>query len=125
MEGIRFAVKPIQQNNASGQAEVKINVSIPSSNIKFIAADSKHSCKLRIAIVYAKESGKIIGSDVKTVEGSIDDDKFQRVLEGGYSYSTTIPMKEPVQLIKVVVLDELSDKIGTRILLVQQGYPSS
>jgi Ca-activated chloride channel family protein len=125
MEGIRFAVKPIQQNNASGQAEVKINVSIPSSNIKFIAADSKHSCKLRIAIVYAKESGKIIGSDVKTVEGSIDDDKFQRVLEGGYSYSTTIRMKEPVQLIKVVVLDELSDKIGTRILLVQQGYPSS
>jgi VWFA-related protein len=124
LPGIGFSVKDTQQLDANGQPQVKLDLSIPTAGIRFKEVDSKRACKLRVAVFYAQENGKILGSDWKKIDGLISDGTYNNLLQGGYKYSVVVPMKEPIQMIKIVVFDENSDQIGTRVLLVQQQTPS-
>ncbi len=123
LPGIKFNVKPTQQTDANGQPQVKLDLNIPAAGILFKDVESKHACKLRVVVFYAKENGKVLGSDWKKIEGFVGNDTYNRIVQNGYSYSVTIPMKDPTQLIKVVLFDEESDMIGTRVLIVQQAVP--
>ena len=40
----------------------------------------------------------------------------KKALQSGVSFSLTVPLKAPKQVIKVVIYDELSDKAGSRII---------
>jgi VWFA-related protein len=124
LPGIRFSVKDTQQVDANGQPQVKLDLSIPASGIRFKEVDSKRACKLRVAVFYATENGKILGSDWKKIDGLVGNETYNSLLQGGYNYSVVVPMKEATQMIKIVIFDENSDQIGTKILLVQQQTPS-
>jgi VWFA-related protein len=125
LPGIQFNVKPVNQIDSAGQPQVKLDLAIPGSGITFEDVDSKHACKMRVVVFYAKENGKILGSDWKIIEGSLSNDAYNRIAQNNYPYSVTVPMKEPTQMIKIVLFDEKSDRIGTKVFLVQQDVPTS
>jgi VWFA-related protein len=118
---IPFKVKTSQETNSKGQPEFKIDLTISADAIKFKMIDGRHACKIRAAIFSANEEGKIFNSDWRLLEGYMNDDKYNRVMQTGISYSVTVPAKLQNQILKIVLYDEESDRIGSKILMLQQG----
>jgi Ca-activated chloride channel homolog len=120
MPGIPFEVKTTQQTDSKGQPEYKIDLLIHASAVKFKTVDSKHACKLRAVLFSANENGKVIGSDWRELEGLMSDETYNRIMQMGISYSATVPAKLQNQMLKVVIYDEETDRIGTKVLMLKQ-----
>jgi Ca-activated chloride channel homolog len=120
MPGIPFEVNTTQQMNSKGQQEYKVDLLINANAVKFKTVDSKHACKVRAVFFSANEKGKVFDTDWRILEGWMSDESYNRVLQTGISYSATIPAKLQSQMLKVVLYDEESDKIGTKVLMLKQ-----
>ena len=121
MPGIPFEVKTTQQTDSKGQPEYKVDLLIHASGVKFKTVDSKHACKLRAVLFSANENGKVFGTDWRVLEGYMSDEAYERVMRTGISYSATVPAKMQNQMLKVVIYDEETDRIGTKVMMLQQG----
>lgn len=81
----------------------------------FKTVRGRHSCKVRVAVFYASEKGKIFGSDWRTIEGQLSEETYDRVLKTGVPYSTAVPLHEKKQILKIVVYDEESNAVGSKL----------
>jgi hypothetical protein len=72
-----------------------------------------------VAIFYINSKGKILGSEWRSIEGQLSDETYERVLKTGISFSALIPLKAENQRLKVVVYDEGSDKVGSKLVRLQ------
>jgi hypothetical protein len=81
--------------------------------------DLRHVTRLHIAIFYGDADGNHLGDNWKTVNLELPEDNYQRVMQLGIQYSATIPMKVPEQLVKVVVYDAVSDRVGAKLVKVK------
>lgn len=46
----------------------------------------------------------------------MSDETYYRVLKTGISFSAAVPMKDEKQILKIVVYDEESDKVGSKLV---------
>ncbi len=118
---IPFAVSTQEQKLSNGQMQLKIDLKIDFSGIVFSRAEERRACKVHIAVFYANEKGKMLGSDWKKIDGSLDPNTHDRAVKSGMSYSTAIPLKARRQAVKIVVYDEGSEKIGSRLIRLQNA----
>jgi hypothetical protein len=58
----------------------------------------------------------MLGSDWKTIEGELKADTYLAELDKGLTYTVTIPVQAKKQMLSVVVYDEESDRVGTRLV---------
>jgi Ca-activated chloride channel homolog len=119
LSDIRFKVTTARQMDSKGQPQVKVNLQITIPGIVFKPVEDKHLCKLRVAVFYANRKGKLLGSDWKTIENQLPQDAYGRVLTTGISFSTLIPVKTDQQMLRIVVYDEGSDKMGSKLVRLQ------
>ena len=116
--GISFDVTTSKVTDERGKAQVKVDLKIDASNIQFEMAGDRHTGRLRITTFYMDSKEKVLGSDWKIMNLRLLDETYKRVLQSGVSYSTVIPLKTPTQIIKVVVYDPWSDKLGSRLVTI-------
>jgi len=114
---IPFTVRASDQTDLHGQPEVRLDLQIDFRRISFKNIEGSHAFKLRITAFYADSKGKILGSDWKVLEGELKEDMYFQTLKSGMSFSTTVPLKVQRQIHKIVVYDELSEKLGSRVIL--------
>jgi Ca-activated chloride channel homolog len=119
LPGIPFAVSTAEQTGPGGEKLLKVDMQINLSGITFINVENRHNCRLRVAVFYATEKGKILGSDWRMIEGALSEETYARVIKTGILFSTMIPVKEKKQMLKVVVYDVESDKVGSKLILLQ------
>ena len=125
LQEIPFGVKTTDQKDAKGQKELKVDLQIQLSGISFKMVDGKHSCKLRVAIFYANEKGKILGSDWRILEGALSEETYESVKRTGVAFSAVIPVKAENQMLKIVLYDEGSDKVGSKLILNASGISAA
>ena len=101
---------------SGGQIQLKADLKIDSAGIGFEAANDGRACKLYIALCYADAKGKIFGSDLRKIEGSMDEETFSQIKKNGILLSTRIPIKEKRQMVRIVVYDEQTDKSGSKLV---------
>jgi Ca-activated chloride channel family protein len=115
LRDIPFAVTTSKVMDDKGMAQIRVDLQIQVSNIPFETVGDRHTGRLRITTFYMDSKGKILGSEWKIMDLRLLEETYMRILQSGIPYSTTIPLKAPVQIIKVVVYDPWSDKLGTRL----------
>ncbi len=116
---ITFKIRTAEQADSNGQPQLKVDLQIDSAKIGFKTVEDRHVCRLHITIFYADEKGKILGSDWKTLEGLLSEETYNRIMEEGILFSTTIPIKAQKEILKVVIYDEESGKVGSKLV----GFP--
>ena len=109
-----FAAATIPQKDSTGQPQVKLDLKIDSSRIKFIDVDGQHACKLHVTVFYVNEKGKILGSEWKILEAQLKEETYRQAMKSGMLFSTTVPVKAEKQMVKIVVYDEHSDRAGSK-----------
>jgi hypothetical protein len=116
LPGIPFAVTTTEQIDSGGQPQVKVDLQISVSGIAFKTVDGRRCCKLQVAVFYANSKRKILGSDWKIIEGRLSDEAYNRIAQTGIPFSTVVPLKAEKQMLKVVVYDEESDNVGSKLI---------
>jgi Ca-activated chloride channel homolog len=116
MTDIPISVKTTEQTDSNGKPQLKVDIQIDESGIEFKTTGDRHACRLHVTVFYTDARGKIIGSDWKTIVGELREEKYNQVMETGISYSTAVPLKDKKQILKIVVYDEGSDRVGSRLV---------
>jgi VWFA-related protein len=124
MKDIPFNVSTAEQTDSKGQPQLKVNLQIFIDNISFDTKDEWRSCKLRIAIFYADKKRNILGSDWRQIEGRFNSENYSRAIKTGISYTTVIPLKAKNQLLNIVIYDETSDKMGSKLVQLHNAIPN-
>ena len=100
-------------------AQIKVALEINPEKVGFKMVDLRHVARLHIAIFYADGDGNNLGDSWKTMGLELPEDSYQKTMRSGIQYSALIPRKAPTQLVKVVVYDAVSDRVGTKVVKVK------
>jgi Ca-activated chloride channel family protein len=119
LRDIPFAITTSKVMDDQGKAQIKVDLQIQVSNIRFETVGDRHTGRLRITTFSMDSKGKILGSEWNIMDLRLLEETYQRILQSGIPYSTTIPLKAPKQIIKVVVYDPWSDKLGSRLVWLE------
>lgn len=116
LRDILFQINTTGVTDAEGTPQVRMDLQIDPSNIFFKIAGDRRVGRLRITAFYQDAKGKPLGADWRIMDMRLLEATYQQILLSGISYSTTIPLKAPKQVIKIVVYDPWSDRIGSRLV---------
>jgi VWFA-related protein len=113
---ISFNIRTAEQRDSNGRPLLLIDFYIEPAEIEIIEGANQYRCLLHVVIFYADNKGKILGYDWKKYGGDLSKDSYHRLIRDGIHGSTTIPLKDEVRVLKIVVYDEESNKIGSKLV---------
>ncbi len=111
---IPFVARTASQKDSDGKSQIRVDLQIDFSGVGFKTVGDRRTCKLHLAVFSADERGKILDPEFRTLEGTLQEETYNRVLKAGMSVSFAIPLKAPKQNLKIVLYDEGSDTLGSQ-----------
>jgi VWFA-related protein len=109
----------IETSTAVGKKQVNVNLQIDAASLGFRSAGGRRLGKLRIAIFYADGKRNYLGEDWKNVDLKLLEDTYQRFLQSGIPISIPVPLQAPNQILKIVIYDTESDRVGSKLVKVR------
>ena len=116
VQDIPFTIIASDHFILNGQPQLNVSLNIDPTEIEFRKEEGRFLYNLQISIIYADNKGKLLVADWKEFKGELLESDYERTMNEGLLYKTTIPNKTNKQTVKVVVYDELSNRIGSRFL---------
>lgn len=113
---IPFEISASKVKDAQGKSRIKVDLLIDPSKVLFKIVDGRHTARLRITTFYSDAAGNSLGGNWQIMDMHFLEATYQHILQSGIPFSTTIPHQARTHLIKVVVYDPWSDKIGARLI---------
>jgi len=113
---IPFTVKTLGQKDSAGKGQIRIDLQVDFAGIAFRTVGSQHTCRLHIAVFDVDAKRKVLGSEWKTLEGQLKDETYNRITRNGLSFSLAIPQRAREQTLKIVLYDEGSGTLGSKLV---------
>jgi Ca-activated chloride channel family protein len=113
---IRFIATTAQQQGPDGQPQVRVDLQVDLRSVKFKPVGDLQGCRLDVVVFYADSKGKVLGSEKRILKGQLNQETYREALQSGAAFSIAVPLKTPDQRLKIVVYDEESDKLGTKVI---------
>jgi hypothetical protein len=111
---IPFVARTASQKDSDGKPQIRVDLQIDFSGVRFKTVGDRRTCTLHLAVFSADERGKILDPEFRTLEGTLQEETYNRVIKAGMSVSFAIPLKAPKQNLKIVLYDEGSDTLGSQ-----------
>jgi hypothetical protein len=102
--------------DSQGQPQLRLDIGIDFAGLSFTEEKGIHACNLHVGVLYTDREGNILGTDWKKVQGQLNEQSYDRIMKEGIRVSTTIPIKTDNQLVKVIVYDDKSEKLGSKTI---------
>ena len=116
LNDLPFHIWASRSADALSPQEILVQLQIDPGKVEFRNVEGHHTGKLRIAIFYADDKGKVLGQIWYTMNLNLPEPEFQKVAASGIPFSQTIPLKHSKQVLRVVVYDPGSGRIGSRLV---------
>lgn len=114
-----FKASAAKETGADGQQQINVNLDIDSAKVEYETVNGRHTGKLRITIFYADDSGNYLGVEWKMLDLNLLESTYQRFMQSGIPLSIPIPLKAQKEILKVIVYDLGSDRIGSKLIKVR------
>jgi Ca-activated chloride channel homolog len=98
------------------QSQMMIDLSINPAQIDMIPAEGQRTYRIQAAIFYMDKWGKILGSNLSKVDGSLNEEDYKRVMQNGIPFSAMIPLIANDQVFKIVLYDEISGRMTSKFV---------
>ncbi len=115
LHDIAFKVAAVPQSGIEGQLQLRMDLLVDPSAVLFRMSGDRHSAQLHITIFYSSPNGRLLGEEWKTLEMNLREETYQRVKSSGIPLSVPIPLQDPKQLVKLIVYDPGSDRVGSLV----------
>lgn len=94
----------------------KVDLLIDASEVSFTIAGDRQTANLRIAVFALDGNDDLVGEEWKTMNLKPQKETYQQFLHSGIPFSVSLPLNGPDQVLKVVVYDPASDKVGSKLV---------
>jgi VWFA-related protein len=119
LSDVNFKVNTAGVTDAAGSPQIKVDLQIDPGTIAFKTTDGRHTVRLRIVIFYADSNRRNLGEDWKTMDLNLQEETYRHVTQSSIPFSTMIPLKVPNQILKVIVYDCGSDRVGSAVVKIR------
>jgi VWFA-related protein len=120
---IPFELSMNKQTEPDGQQQILMDFKIDAEQIEFSKAGGLRSCKMRVAIFSADEKGNGLDSKWLGIEKTVKEEDYEKVLENGIPFSTKVPIKANVDILRIVVYDVKTDRLSSRLFRLGNPTP--
>jgi Ca-activated chloride channel homolog len=114
LSDIPFAISTAEETTSDGLPQVRVDLKIDLGESDSSTPQEDNQCKLQIAIIYCDKKGKILGNDWKRI--GIAQQK-------AISYTVAIPLKSDNEILKVIIYDEGTDRMGSKYVQLNNKIP--
>jgi hypothetical protein len=111
---IPFKISTVKLRDLFGEPQVRVDLQIDCTNITLKPVEGRHTGKLHITIFYADGKGNYLGGEWKLATLRLLDGTYRRYMQSGLPLSIPIPLKTSKQILKVIVYDMGSDRVGSK-----------
>jgi len=115
---IPFKFSTAVQTDANGM-KLHIELGIDSDGLAFTSIGNQRSYKAVAAVIRAGSNGNLISMNMWRIADQLSNESYQRIKETGIPFSATIPLTVPNQNLRVVLYDENSDRIASRLVQIK------
>jgi VWFA-related protein len=116
---VPFKISTTKLKDILGADQVRVDLQIDCTKITLKPVEDRHAGKLRITIFYADKNGNYLGAEWKLATLRLLDSTYQRYMQSGLPLSIPVPLKTPKQILKVIVYDTASDRVGSKQIQVK------
>ena len=103
----------------NGPPKIWVNLLIGTSDIQWKVKENRYTDRLRVTIFYANNKGNYLGGVWKNVDFKLREESYQGFMKSGIPLSIQIPRQVPGQILKVIIYDTGSDRVGSKLLKVR------
>jgi VWFA-related protein len=103
----------------NGPPKIWVNMLIGTSEIQWKVKEGRYTDRLRITIFYANNKGNYLGGVWKNVDFNLREESYQRFTQSGIPLAIQIPRQVPGQILKIIIYDTGSDRLGSKLLKVR------
>ncbi len=111
-----FTIGTTQGLDPLGPPQIRVDLLIDAERVGLKDADGLHTGKLYTAIFYADAKGKMIDLVWGAVDLNFTEDRRQLALKTGIPVPIMVPYKVPKQILKVVIYDTGSGRVGSKLV---------
>ena len=111
---IPFKISTVKIKDLFGQPQVRVDLQIDCTKVTLKPVEGRHTGKLRITIFYADGKGNYLGGEWRLATLRLLDGTYRRYMQSGLPLSIPIPLKTSKQILKVIVYDMGSDRVGSK-----------
>ncbi len=105
--------------DARGKPQIEVNMHIGPVGIRYETVDNLHVARLDAAVFYGDAKMKYLGEEWQTADLQLQEEDYRQALKSGVTVSITIPLRTPGEVLKVVVCDVWSGRVGSRSVRMQ------
>ena len=117
---IPFKVTTDISAGEAGSRRINVGLQIDISNVVLRDVAGRHTGRLRVAIFYANGNRQYLGEEWKNVDLKLVDETYQNFLQSGLAISIPIPLRDPRQILKIVIYDIGSDLVGSKLVKLRK-----
>ncbi|MBZ5499875.1 MAG: VWA domain-containing protein [Acidobacteriia bacterium] len=99
--------------------EIKVDLSVAPQDIDLTVINGLHTGELRVAVFYADKAGNYLGDVWKTVALKLREESYSQYLQTGIPFTVSVPAKAPMQILKVIIYDLGSDRLGSKLIKIK------
>jgi VWFA-related protein len=119
LSDILFKVSTSSIKDSAGAPQLRVDLQINPGLIIFKTANGMHTCRLRTAVFYADANGKYLGDVWNWLELNQPEEMYQQTMRSWIPFSMLIALKGPRQILKTIIYDTGSDKVGSKVTVAR------
>ena len=119
-KGVPFKVQTAPASDPGITPQIKVDLEIDASRVGFPTVDGRHTARVHVAVFYADPDGIYLGCDWKVMDLRLDETQYREILKTGIFFSTKISLIVPKQILKVIVYDPTTNRIGSHLVKLRQ-----
>ncbi len=116
---IAFDVNLEQVINQPYAPQIKVDLNVNPGKLRLLDVNGRHVGKLRVTVFYANPRGQYLGDVWKKVDLNLREETYRLYLLSGIPFSKMVPAEVPKQILKIVMYDVQSDRIGSRVVKIK------
>jgi VWFA-related protein len=114
-DDISFAIANTAKiEDFSRQSQMMIDLSINPAGMETTILEGRRAYRMQVAFFYSDKKGNLLGSNFWKIDGFLNEEVNNRVMEKRIELSAKVPIKDKDQILKIVIYDEISGRITSK-----------
>ena len=115
---LRLTAKTSTARDSADNSLLRIDMTIDASSLHFDPAEGFHVSRIELAIFVLDSDGQLLGDSWQKVDMNLTDETWRNVLKEGVKLSANLPRYSSGRVLKVIIYDYGSQKLGTLVTRV-------
>jgi VWFA-related protein len=113
---VPFRAATSVQRDASGRQQVRLELSIDVSSLRFEEVQDRHRSRIGVTVFWCDSKGRPVGHFSDTVDMNMLEPTYRRALREGLPFVAPIPLVENGQFIKILIYSYGNDRVGSQTI---------